>query len=57
VNVPDTTLIEKLSSVGVQALTKGEQVSVAGSTNADGSITARSIQSVRAFGAPQPNQP
>lgn len=57
VKTTDTTLIEKLATVGVQELEKGERVTVTGSQNADGSVTARSIQSLRAGQMPQPNQP
>ncbi len=46
----DTTLIQKFSSVGVSELEVGEQVSVSGSKNADGTITARSIRSMTGFG-------
>jgi hypothetical protein len=42
----DTTLVQKTMSVGVDALEAGEQVVVSGTTNDDGSITARSIQSM-----------
>ena len=44
VQVTATTLIEKNASVGVGDLEIGETVIVSGSDNADGSITARSIQ-------------
>jgi len=50
VQTSDTTLIEKYSSVNVSDLEMGESILVSGSTNDDGSITARSIQSMR--GAP-----
>jgi hypothetical protein len=42
----DTTLIQKYTSVGVDELEAGEQVMVSGTTNDDGSITARSIRSL-----------
>lgn len=57
VKTTDTTLIEKFSSVGVNDLAAGEQVMVAGSKNDDGSITARSIQSLRSFQGAQGNRP
>ena len=44
VKVTDTTLIEKQASVKLTDLTTGETVIVSGSTAADGSITARSVQ-------------
>ena len=47
VRTTDTTLIEKLASVTIKDLKAGEQVMVAGSRNDDGSITARSVQSLR----------
>lgn len=47
VQTADTTLVEKLTSVDVSELQVGESVMVSGSTNEDGSITARSIQSMR----------
>ena len=50
----DTTLIQKTMSVGVEELETGEQVMISGSRNADGSITARSIQSPRASQFPRP---
>jgi hypothetical protein len=40
----ETTLIEKLMGVTVQDLKVGEQVTVSGSQNADGTTTARSIR-------------
>jgi len=40
----DTTLIEKYASVTAVDLEPGEQVTVSGSENEDGSITARSVQ-------------
>ncbi len=42
----DTTLIQKYQSVSVDALEPGDQVIVSGTTNDDGSITARSIRSI-----------
>ena len=57
VRTTDTTLIEKYSSVGVEGLDIGEQVMISGSRNDDGSVTARSIQSLRAFRFEQPEQP
>jgi hypothetical protein len=47
VNTTDTTLIEKYASVTVADLAVGEQIIVTGSTNDDGSVTARSIQTMR----------
>ena len=44
VKVTDTTLIEKYASVTVADMQPGETVIVSGSSNADGSITARSVQ-------------
>jgi hypothetical protein len=44
VKVTDTTLIEKQASVKLTDLTTGETVIISGSTAADGSITARSVQ-------------
>jgi len=49
VQTADTTLIEKNMSVGVADLEVGEMVVVSGPQNEDGSVTARSIMSVRAF--------
>ena len=57
VKTTDTTLIEKYASVGVQELAVGEQVTVLGSTNEDGSVTARSIQTIRGFAASPTAQP
>jgi hypothetical protein len=53
VHATDTTLIEKYTTVGVADLKEGERVVVSGSQNDDGSITARSIQSLRNPQAPQ----
>nr|MBC7245489.1 hypothetical protein [Chloroflexota bacterium] len=49
VQTTDTTLIEKFMSVTVGDLKVGERVVVMGTKNDDGSYTARSIQSMRAF--------
>jgi hypothetical protein len=49
VQTVDTTMIEKNMSVGVGDLEVGEMVVVSGPENDDGSITARSIMSIRAF--------
>jgi hypothetical protein len=49
VQTVDTTMIEKNMSVGVGDLEVGEMVVVSGPQNDDGSITARSIMSMRAF--------
>jgi len=57
VQTTDTTLIEKFTAVKMGDLVVGERVVVSGSRNDDGSITARSIQSLRAFPAPGPEQP
>lgn len=56
VQTTDTTLIEKYMSASVGDLEVGERVIVSGSRNNDGSITARSIQSLRAFPAVTPSQ-
>jgi len=58
VEATDTTLIEKVMSVGVGDLEIDEQVVVSGRQNDDGSITARSIQPLRVpqFGQPQGGQ-
>ena len=47
VQTSDTTLIEKTMPVQVTDLEVGEQVLVSGSENADGSLNARSISSMR----------
>jgi len=57
VRITDTTLIEKYTSVDVSALGVGERVVVSGSRNEDGSITARSLQSLPASQFQQPGQP
>jgi hypothetical protein len=44
VQITDTTLIEKYASVTASELAPGEQVTISGSENEDGSITARSVQ-------------
>jgi hypothetical protein len=44
VKVTDTTLIEKNASVKLGDLAEGEMVMVSGSTAADGTLTARSVQ-------------
>jgi hypothetical protein len=49
VQTTDTTLIEKNMPVGVDDLEAGEMVVVSGPRNEDGSVTARSILSIRAF--------
>jgi hypothetical protein len=52
--VTDTTLIEKQASVKLSDLTQGETVMVSGSTGADGTVTARSVQvaPIGRFGGP-----
>lgn len=54
VQTTDTTLIEKNMSVSVGDLEAGETVVVSGPRNEDGSVTARSVQAIRAFRAIQP---
>jgi hypothetical protein len=49
VQTVDTTMIEKNMSVGVGDLEVGDMVVVSGPHNDDGSITARSIMSMRVF--------
>jgi hypothetical protein len=49
VQTVDTTMIEKNMSVGVGDLEVGEMVVVSGPQNEDGSVTARSIMSMRVF--------
>lgn len=44
VKVTDTTLIEKNTSVKLTDLAEGETLMVSGSTAADGTVTARSVQ-------------
>lgn len=44
VKVTDTTLIEKQASVTLADLATGETVFISGSTAADGTVTARSVQ-------------
>lgn len=53
VHATDTTLIEKYMTVAVGDLKVGERVVVSGSQNDDGSVTARTIQSLRNFQSPQ----
>jgi len=53
VQTVDTTMIEKNMAVGVGDLEVGEMVVVSGPQNEDGSITARSVMSVRAFRSDQ----
>ncbi len=55
VQTNDTTLIEKFTSVGLDALKVGEQVMASGTKNEDGSYSARSIQSLRGFGDTTPS--
>lgn len=57
VQTTDTTLVEKSMTVEVGDLEVGEQVVVSGSRNDDGSLTARSIRSLRGFQFAQPDQP
>jgi hypothetical protein len=47
VQTSDTTLIQKYVAVTVDKLEAGEQVIVSGTKNEDGSITARSIRSLK----------
>lgn len=54
VQTTDTTLIEKTMPVGVGDLEAGETVVVSGPRSDDGSVTARSVQAIRAFRAIQP---
>jgi hypothetical protein len=54
VQTVDTTMIEKNMPVGVGDLEVGEMVVVSGPQNDDGSVTARSIMSIRAFQFGQP---
>jgi len=56
VQTSDTTLIEKFTSVGLEALKEGEQVMASGTKNEDGSYSARSIQSLRGFGGTAPGR-
>lgn len=49
----ESTLIEKFTTVGLDELEIGKMVIVMGSRGDDGTVTARSIQSLRAF---QPEQ-
>jgi hypothetical protein len=57
VHATGTTLIEKYTAAGVGDLEIGERVIVSGSQNDDGSVTARSIQSMQGFQAPQSSAP
>jgi hypothetical protein len=57
VQTTDTTLVEKTMSVQVGDLEVGEQVVVSGSRNDDGSLTARSIRSMRGLQLLQSDQP
>jgi hypothetical protein len=54
VQIAESTLIEKNMTVTLADLTVGEQVIVSGTANEDGSITARSIQSLRGMAASAP---
>lgn len=54
VQTTDTTLIEKNMPVSMGDLEVGEMVVVSGPQNEDGSVTARSIQSLREFSLGQP---
>lgn len=56
VQTTDTTLIEKYMSVNVGDLQAGERVIISGTRNDDGSITARSIQSMRVLPSATPSQ-
>jgi len=47
----DTTFIQKMMDVGLEALEVGENVIVTGSENADGTISARSIRSAQGMRA------
>ena len=51
----DTTLVEKMTSVEVDALDIGTMVVMIGSRNEDGTITARSVQSIQGRGFMQPS--
>jgi hypothetical protein len=55
VKTTDTTMIEKNMPVSVGDLEVGEMVVVSGPQNEDGSVTARSIMSMRAFQSNQPS--
>lgn len=57
VRTTDTTLIEKYQPVGVEELETGERVVISGSRNDDGSVTARSIRTLRQSQLPQPGMP
>jgi len=57
VQTTDTTLFEKYMTVNLNELKVGESVTVSGSRNADGSVTARSVRSMPALpltATPQP---
>jgi hypothetical protein len=57
IKVTDTTLVQKTMSVALDQLEVGEQVTVSGTQNDDGSITARSIQALRAGQFSRVDQP
>ena len=57
VQTTETTLVQKYMTVNVGDLQVGEQVVVSGARGEDGTITARSIQSVQGFQNPQSGQP
>jgi len=56
VQMTGTTLIEKLMSVVAEDLEIGESVVVSGSRGDDGTLTARSIRSVRGLQSSMPGQ-
>lgn len=57
VRITETTLIEKYMSVTAAELEPGEQLTISGSRNEDGSVTARSIQTLRGAQFTRPDQP